>query len=88
MDDDIETTDLCLRSSRVEHIATEYESADILGGTLLFECMRDGLASTLCTHIFSNLRVYSKPDDVLSVPGFVCTLNGSLVLAKIDEGRG
>ena len=85
MDDDIETTDLCLRSSRVEHIATEYESANIPAGTPPFEYKRSGLASTL---IFSDLRAHSKADDVLSVPSFSCALNGSLVLTEMDEGCG
>src|ERR1700733_13019277 len=88
MDDDIKTTDLCLRSPRVEHITTEYESADIPGGTPLSEYTRGGLASTLCIHIFSDLRMHSKPYDVLSVPSFSCALDGSLVLAKIDESCG
>jgi hypothetical protein len=81
MEDEIETTYLCLRSYRVEHFATAYESADIPGGTPLFEYTRGGLASTLCIHIFSDLRVHSKPDDIVGVPSFA--LDGGLVLTKI-----
>jgi hypothetical protein len=79
---------ICAWSSRVEHVATEYESADIPGRTPLFEYARGGLASTLCTYVFSNLPVRYEPDDVLNVPGFECALNNSLVLAELDEGCG